>query len=477
MKAYKTVIFIFSVLAVLAFVSFVFPTEGIKAGPILLEFPPLTEILATKETPKEPVISPEELLQQRLVALVASKDNEYLEYINNSESRFYLPDNDPTYFDELFEKLENCKDYVLRIVHYGDSQIEEDRMTSYLRERFQEQFGGSGVGMLPAVPKSGATFTCAQGIEPIDRIPYYLAYGPQTARAGHRRYGPMAQIAHIDTTTIISFRTRQPEDYPHAQTFQQVKVRVQGSGAFSFTANNQRVSLSCDTTKTKDGVRVYEAMLAAPAKKGTLVISGYCDVQSIQLDGTTGVVMDNVAMRGCSGTVFTAIDYNSLASFYKDENVGLIILQYGGNSVPYIKSESAIEKFCNDTKRQIELFKKIAPTAKILYIGPSDMSTSIAGQMQTYQHLPDFVSALQKAVNEAGAAYWNMFDAMGGSGSMVAWVKARPQLAGGDYIHFTPKGAQRISEILYGTFDVYYRYYRFRKFDRYNLPVETDSIY
>ncbi|MCF0180434.1 MAG: hypothetical protein HUJ97_09380, partial [Bacteroidales bacterium] len=67
---------------------------------------------------------------------------------------------------------------------------------------------------------------------------------------------------------------------------------------------------------------------------------------------------------------------------------------------------------------------------------------------------------------------------MGGNGSMVKWVKARPQLAGEDYIHFTPKGSRQISEILYDTFDVYYKYYRFRNYDRFNMPdsLSVDSI-
>lgn len=473
MKAYKIVLFIFSVLGILAFVSFIFPTEGLKAGPVVLEFPSLSEVLATKGTQQEPELSPEELYQQRLQALVNSKDGEYLSYINNSESRFYFPNNDVTFFDDLFLKLENSKKEVVRIVHYGDSQLEEDRMTSYLRERFQSQFGGSGVGMKTLVPMTGATYTCAQSINPQDRIPSYIVYGPQDRRAGHRRYGPMAQVAHVDTTTVVSFRTRSAEDYPHAQTFQRIRVRMQGSGSFSFNAGGSNIPLKCDTTKSQGGVRLYEAILPKPAKNGYLVASGVMDVHTIQLDGMNGIVMDNVAMRGCSGTIFTNIDRNSIESFYKDENVALIILQYGGNSVPYTKKSESIQSFCNQTKKQIEFFHKIAPLAKILYIGPSDMATSIGGKMQTYPHLPEFISSLQKAVNEAGAAYWDMFSAMGGNGSMVQWVKARPQLAGEDYIHFTTKGSRQISEILYGTFDVYYKYYRFRNYERFSM---SDSI-
>ena len=480
MKAYKTVIFIFSILAMLALVSWSFPTEGIKAGDLTFRFPSLTEVLSTgeEESEEEPQLSPEELLQQRLDDILAAKDNEYLDYILSSEARFHLPDGDLTYFDDFFIRLEHCSDRLVRIVHYGDSQLEEDRITSYLRENVQAKFGGSGIGMLPAVPKSGATLTVAHSIDPTDRIPYYLAYGPATARADHNRYGPMAQIAHIDTTTVINFRTRQPNVFPHCQTFQRVRVRMQGfAGSMSFVSGNNRVQLTCDTARySKEGTRVFEALLPSPVKSGSLIISGEMDVQSVQLDGTKGVVVDNVAMRGCSGTMFTSIERKSIESFFNDEDVALIILQFGGNAMPYAKSEEAIEKFCKDTRRQIDFFHKIAPDAKILYIGPSDMATSIAGEMHTYPHLPAFVEALQTAVTQSGAAFWNMFEAMGGKDSMTRWVKTSPQLAGDDHIHFTQKGAQRISEILNGTFDIYYNYYRFRNYDRYSMADSISAV-
>jgi len=45
---------------------------------------------------------------------------------------------------QFFEKLENAVNagQKVRILHYGDSQIEGDRMTSYIRQRVQEHFGG-----------------------------------------------------------------------------------------------------------------------------------------------------------------------------------------------------------------------------------------------------------------------------------------------------------------------------------------------
>ena len=145
------------------------------------------------------------------------------------------------------------------------------------------------------------------------------------------------------------------------------------------------------------------------------------------------------------------------------EKVRLIILQYGGNTMPYMKTDKSISQYRVSIEKQINHIRSQAPDAKILFIGPSDMSTNIQGKMQTYPHLPTMVDSLRTAANNAGAAYWDMYAAMGGSGSMAKWVKEVPALAGSDYIHFTPLGAEKMGGMLYESLMLYYEYYKLRK--------------
>ena len=53
-----------------------------------------------------------------------------------------------------------------------------------------------------------------------------------------------------------------------------------------------------------------------------------------------------------------------------------------------------------------------------------------------------------------GVAFWDLYDVMGGSGSMVDWVNSEPALAVRDYIHFTPKGASKVGSSLVRALDV-----------------------
>ncbi len=459
MKAWKTVLFIFSTLAGLAAICLFFPKDGINIGGITLEFPSLAETISPAPQPESGNTQPvDKEVQNQLDALHNAKKKEFDDFCKNSPTRIYMPGNDLTYLDPLFKSLEDARHKPMRIVHYGDSQLETDRMTSTLREHFQAKFGGGGVGMIPAVQPI-ETYTLSQTVSP--ELTRYCAYGSAEFRANHHRYGPMAAMSRIDGVATLSFRSRGEKDYPHCQQFQKISVVMKGSGTITANLAGKSLQLTPDFND-ENIMRTFSTTLPSETDMVRLKISGCMEIYAVMLDGKDGVSMDNIPMRGCSGLVFTTIDRNTFAPFFKRQNVKLIILQYGGNSVPFLTGRKSIAAYKNQIKQQIALFKKVAPDARILFIGPSDMSTRINGTMQSYPHIEETIDALRQAANEEGIAFWNMYKAQGGHNSMVKWVNARPQLAGGDYIHFTPLGAEKMSQILYDTFLLYYRYYKFR---------------
>lgn len=485
MKISRILLFIFCILTALAVLCLRFPRQGLKLGAFDLEFPPLEEVLSfdtLSQMESEPELTPEELLEIQMQEVIAAQDSTFMEFCVNSPIHISMPfihvmipdslaidslraigdssmvwidsltmERDLCYLDTFFMALDSARNQQVRIVHYGDSQIEEDRITASLRQHFQEQFGGYGVGMQPAIQTvRKMTVSQSSSLE----LPYYLAYGSSEFRVRHRGYGPMAQISHLNGNVTLSYRALQNDRFPDCGRFDKVTIlRSDESGR-----------LICD-------VQEYDSARSSVK----LQVAGPTDIYGVMLDSKKGVVMDNVPMRGCSGAIFTNISRNTLLPFFEHENVQLIILQYGGNSVPYLKSETSIVNFCNDLRRQIRYFHSIVPQARILFIGPSDMSTTVRGELCTFPMLPRLVELLEQAVTEEGAAFWNMFEAMGGKGSMIQWVKARPQLAGEDYVHFTHKGAEKISDLLYETIITYYKYYKFR-IGEYELPMAADSL-
>ena len=151
---------------------------------------------------------------------------------------------------------------------------------------------------------------------------------------------------------------------------------------------------------------------------------------------------------------FTQINQDQLAAAYSHMDVGLIILQFGGNSVPYLKGQKSIDAYCESMGAQIDRMHKCCPKAKILFIGPSDMSTRENGDLRSYGCIPQLIASLQATANNHGAAYWSIYHAMGGLNSMVAWVNQG--LSGPDYVHFTTRGVDIMGDRLAKAFDNMY---------------------
>ena len=452
MKASSILLFILSVITALALMCRFFPDRGINVGFRVIRFPSLEYMLSMDD---DTHTSAEEMMAMRMAAIREARKNDYIKYFSEDPARLYFPDDDFSYLDSFFSALDSAGVRRMRIVHYGDSQIEEDRISNVLRDSLQTRFGGGGPGLLPVMDEY-YTISISESSSAAPRR--YLAFGPADMRGANGRYGVMAQKSHFDTTVVTSFFPVK-RNYGPSRYFNRLTLLSAGSDLYV------KCNGAIQKPAASDSIRHIVFALPDSTERISITHSGSHDVYGIMLDRETGVCVDNIPMRGCSGDIFTGIRSDQLADYYTTENVKLIILQFGGNSVPFTKTDIQISDYCRDIVRQIEYLEQLAPDARILFIGPSDMSTSIQGKMQTYKHLPTLVDSLRTTVQRSGAVYWDMYSAMGGQGSMVKWVRQAPPFAGEDYTHFTRRGAAKIGGMLYETLMLYYDYYKLTNYE------------
>ena len=450
MKRTQVLLFIFSVIAALAGVCALFPEGERQVAGMSIRFPSLQEMLSGEEA-EEIRLSPEELIEQRKAAVAEAEKNRFEDFFESDPARFYLPEGNTEYFDALFEALDGAGEKGVRIVHYGDSQIEEDRISSKIREALQERFGGYGQGMMPAMKY----FTFGMGCDASGEGERFSVFGN---KAENNKYGPYGDFIRIDSTVQLSFRQMRSKD-KGLMPFDRLSLLIGNvDGEFSMSCGGKTQVASGDYTLAR-----YTFELPDSSLRAGLTLSGKADVYGVLLDSRKGVHLDNVAMRGCAGLVFTSISSEQLRSFYRDGNVRLIILQYGGNSVPYTTNSKAVSNYAQAMRKQIAYLRRMAPDAKIVLIGPSDMSTLVKGKRQTYPILPEYIDSLRVNANAAGAAYWDLYGAMGGWNSMMDWVNSNPPLAGSDHIHFTRRGSEKVGEMFSDSFLLYYDHYKLRK--------------
>ena len=376
--------------------------------------------------------------------------------------------------DNLSRFFQNLKEgKSTRIMHYGDSQLEGDRITANFRNKLQNKFGGSGIGLRPAVQPYDFVFSAVQ-TNSVNWTRYPI-YGSVDSLVEHNRYGVMGAFSRFAPLTFDSV--------PFQSTvLHQSELSISKSDiSFNKTREYKRLKLFYGNSKSPVNLQVLvngEAVFQAVLKENVdydvitcdlpeatdnvvLKFSGYDspDIYGIDLSDTDGVIVDNIALRGSSGTIFTQSDFQHSTKMYRDLNPGLFILQFGGNVMPYIKDQKAIDNYGRWFASQIKRIKQSCPNAAVIVIGPSDMSTKIKDKYVTYELLPAVVETLKQAALSTGSGYWDMYKAMGGYNSMPSWVTAQPELAAPDYVHFTPRGSTLISNMFYNAFMLEYNNY------------------
>ena len=322
------------------------------------------------------------------------------------------------FLKSFYASLDQADTKKVRVLHYGDSQIEEDRMTQQIREALQSRYGGSGAGLLPlaqTIPSRTVRQRLVMNgkqIQPAQGPQRYMVYGPKRTQREDGLYGVMGQVAVMNDSLVSG-----SEEVIAICTPQDNNARYNTWRIFADSSVHYRTS----------GDSVY--------------LSGKGSVYALSQESKTGVIVDNIPMRGCLGTVFTKIDRQQLSSFYREQNVTLIIMQFGGNAIPFNRNPSTISSIVKGLREQVRYLQSCAPEASILFIGPSDMLTQENGEWITYPMIPYMDRLLRKMAMEENIAYFSLFNYMGGAGSMARWKENG--LAGSDGIHFMRSGARK----------------------------------
>ena len=464
MRARQVLFFILGVFLLLGAAWAVFPAEGVRVGGKNLRFASYKGRLRDAMEKKVDVDSVLTALDRRF-AMHEDTLAFYRQFFYENPDRIYLPEDDYTFFDSLFCAFEQARDSgrTVRVVHYGDSQIELDRISSNLREALQVRFGGCGTGMFPAMthtPMASVSHYASGGF-----AFYTMVTDSTTRRAGHNRYGPLSQLTALYGGGSVSLRAqRQKSTLEHVRSFQSVSL-LYGRASEDFTAAVQSDTLNPTPVVRADSCATWATWtFDRPVDKATLKFTGSAEIYGIATDGVSGVTVDNIPMRGSTGHILTRIDKELMKTSFELDDTRLVILQFGGNFVPAAGSSKAISGYMDDVREQIAYFQEVAPEAKILFIGPSDMAVSTEdGRIVSYRRLPELVDSLKTVSLESGAAYWDLYSMMGGRNSMAQWVRHYPAYAGPDYVHFTPAGAKVVGETLSRSFLTYYDFYDLRK--------------
>ena len=469
-RPYQVLLFVILVLSLLFIPSFLLPKGGAKFLGVKWQFLSFEEVLHPKKQEKKDIAK---IIQKVDTSDINASLVKHLgktsgklglaaggELSTESATSLHLNELAKQNLFRFFTQLKTVTEEgrKISIFHYGDSQIEGDRMTGYIRQRIQNQFGGNGPGMIPATNVYNTQTFKQTFSSNFERLTSFWGKKLST-----RKYGAMgsASIMLIDTAKTnrgeisegwIEIEASKAA-FARARDFNQVRCFYTSCFkpcAVKVYENNKLIH---EDSLIKDGLS-HSLDLSFPKTPGKLkfvfstskspVFNGFA------LEGDIGVQVVNVAMRGSSGHAISGGDATLFRKMHNELNTELVILQFGGNSVHAFRDSSSVRYYMRSFKSQVQYIQKIRPSAAIVVIGPSDMSHMVNGIFESYPYLPYCVNQMKKTCDETGAIFWDLYAAMGGRTSMPSWVSQG--LAGRDYIHFTPKGASYASQLFYDAF-------------------------
>lgn len=409
-----------------------------------------------------------------LISLIASKNEklkrfDYLSEVNGNNSKEDLKIALANYQEEnkdtlqfkgqredqgllniFFKSLDNLKEEggQYHIAYFGDSQIEGDLLTQGLRVRLQKKYGGNGIGWMPITSiVAGFRVTINHSFNDAWRVTDFLSY--------HKKQpfpvGPTGQVFGGQPGSLCSYSAR---SYP----FQEVELigHPASNGKLKFTFDDEEKTLDWpDTLKSGFTTKVWNKSF----KKMTLTVEeGSPQLYGVNFEKGKGLYVDNFGFRGNSGNSLSLLNIEMMNAVDSALKIPLVIVHYGLNVIGH-----GVEDYRNyeiTMGRTLKHLKKCFPKSSILLVGMTDKAYKENGKWDTDPTVLHLLRSQRKIAADHGVAFFSLFDAMGGIGSMRSWVQdSIPKLANNDYTHMTHKGSDYLAEYIYQYLQDSYAFY------------------
>lgn len=355
-----------------------------------------------------------------------------------------------------FDSLLSGRDQV-RIMYYGDSQIEGDRISSSLRRSLQERMGGTGPGLF--LPKMPVIYTRSLSVKSTSNWEKYNYLSFRNGEISTASLGPFMAVCRylppgkksdspVDAGIVISPSIFAGSSAAKYETLRIFYGNLQGE-VFIRISEDGKVTAR-DTLAGNGGVNEFSCRLSMPREiRIDFMGKTSPDIYGISIESSKGIILDNIPLRGSAGLEFTMTDRKNLEEIYDILEPQLVIHSFGLNIVKNLSSDYGYYE--EGLFRQLVLLKELIPGALIVVMGITDMAYMEGDTIRSYPNITEIRDAQMNAAQRAGALFWDSREAMGGELSVVRWAKQTPPLAQNDYVHLTSIGADSIAAMFFGS--------------------------
>lgn len=331
----------------------------------------------------------------------------------------------------------------VRIAVFGDSFIEADILTADLRAMLQNRYGGCGVGFVTITsmtngfrPTVRHSFSGWQSHSIMDSVFFDRS---KQGISGH--YFIPRPGAYVELRGQQKYASR-------LDTCRKASIFFYNKGEVTLSVQVNKGELHTESFPPTGDLQEMSVNGAIGSVRWTVERADSTLFYGLAMDDTLGIVLDNFSLRGSSGLTIRSVPVWMMREFNEQRPYDLIILQYGLN----VATERGrnYDRYRDGMAATIAHLKEAFPQAGILLVSVGDRDYKTAeGDLRTMPGIKNLVRYQQNLAADSGIAFWNLFEAMGGEGSMAKLVHAKPSMANYDYAHINFRGGKHLAELLY----------------------------
>ncbi len=326
-----------------------------------------------------------------------------------------------------------AKDHV-RIAVFGDSNLTMDFPTGHLRRALQARFGDGGHGFV-ALGKPWSHYRHMDVRH--DVVSGWHAYAVTTSPTGDGLYGLAGIAVENRWQGATTFVATAPQGAPvgtRAGLFDvffltkpkggAFEVRIDGSSRGRTETGGETHAMGVTHVATDDAPHRLEVIARSPA---TVRLFGV----ALERDAP-GIVIDTFGVGSLNTKTMTRYDPTLQTEMLRDRRYDLIVYMTGANDL------FTMDSVPESLHELMTLQREALPSVSFLILTPADR-----GRGKSFAPTLEVVEQRRVLAKREGAAFWDLWSAMGGRSSMKRFVDAK--LAYDDAVHFTDAGGAFIA--------------------------------
>lgn len=346
---------------------------------------------------------------------------------------------------------------LVRIVYYGDSIVASDFITGKLRRLLQTRFGDGGHGYAIAANAFPGWFHIDVSRKASDQWKTSRCIGPYADDGYYglgcvsftaRKAGEWFSMGTADRDEWGRSVSRFELEYLAQPGGGEVELLVDGATHATLSTDGPEKKVAWHTVTVPDGPHKLEVRTKSDAPVRLYGARMERDVP--------GVSLSALGITGARARFLDKQDDAHWAEVLKASKPDLVVLAFGTNEITDGRmgfdekgqlSKDPLGDYRKSLRAVMDQVRAAVPDASLMLVGPPDMASKNAGEGHSRPMVPVIVKIQKELAAEAGWGFFSQLEAMGGPGSMWAWVQSG--LGNTDMIHPTGSGGNVLGRAQY----------------------------